>query len=61
MKKITTITLIFFIFFTFYIETDGNIYIESNANDNRSITIDSLVPRRGEQNIISTPEIIINY
>ncbi|WP_343339254.1 hypothetical protein TPELB_15970 [Terrisporobacter petrolearius] len=61
MKKITTITLIFFIFFTFYIETDGNIYIESNANDNRSITIDSLVPKRGEQNIISTPEIIINY
>lgn len=61
MKKITTIALIFLIFFTFYIETDGNICIESNADEDRTITIDSLIPKRGEQNIVSTPEIKINY
>lgn len=61
MKKITAITLIFFIFFTFYIETDGNIYIESNADKDKLITINNLIPKRGDQNIISTPEIKINY
>lgn len=61
MKKIIAIILGFFIFFTFYINTDGNNYIESNVNNEDSITINSLIPKRGEQNIISTPEIKINY
>lgn len=61
MKKITTIFLILFIFFTLYIETDGNNYIESNITEDNTITIQSLIPKRGEQNIISTPEIKINY
>lgn len=61
MKKIITIFLMFFIFFKFYIKTDENIYIESNAYENSFITIESLIPKRGEQNIISTPEIKINY
>ena len=61
MKKITTIVLSFFIFFTCYIETTGNNYIKTNVDENSSITINNLVPKRGEQNIISTPEIKIDY
>lgn len=61
MKKITTILLMFFIFFTCYIETAGNNYIESDVNEDAPITIGNLVPKRGEQNIISTPEIKIDY
>ena len=61
MKKITTILLVFFIFFTCYIETAGNNYIESNVNEDNPITISNLSPKRGEQNIISTPEIKIDY
>lgn len=61
MKKITTVLLVFFIFFTFYIETDGNNYIESNITEENYITINSVIPKRGEQNITSTPEIKINY
>ena len=61
MKKITTILLAVFIFFTFYIETDGNNYIKTNVNEENDITIENLIPKRGEQNIISTPEIKISY
>lgn len=61
MKKITTILLGFFIFFALYIETDSNNYIQSSINDESYITIESLIPKRGEQNIISTPVIKINY
>lgn len=61
MKKLTTIFISLFIFFAFYIKTDGNNYLETNLNDESPITIGNLLPRRGEQNIISTPEIKINY
>lgn len=61
MKKIITILLMFFIFFACYIKIDENFYIESSAYENNLITIESLIPKRGEQNIISTPEIKINY
>lgn len=61
MKKITTIFLAFFIFFNFYIETTGNNYTDNNVNEESEIIIEDLIPKRGEQNIISTPEIKINY
>lgn len=61
MKKIITILLIFFIFFTLYIETDENNYIESAINQENDITIESLIPKRGEQNIVSNPDIKIKY
>lgn len=59
MKKITTILLVIFIFLASYMETDGDNYIKNNNKG--SITIENLIPKRGEQNIISTPEIKINY
>ena len=61
MKKITTILLTVFISFSFCIETEGNNYIKNNVNEENDITIENLMPKRGEQNIISTPEIKISY
>lgn len=61
MKRITIILLSFLIFFTSYMETDRRIYTESYAYENNLFTINNLIPKRGEQNIISTPEIKINY
>ncbi|WP_455538331.1 hypothetical protein [Terrisporobacter sp.] len=60
-KKITTIFLIIFIFLFSYIKTTGDIYIESNDKNVDSIIIEDLIPKRGELNIISSPEIKISY
>ena len=61
LKKIITVFLIIFFFSFSYIKTNGDNYINNNNNDEDSITIESLIPKRGEQNIISTPEIKISY
>ena len=59
LKKIITVFLIIFFFSFSYIKTNGDNYINNNNSDEDSITIESLIPKRGEQNIISTPEIKI--
>ena len=61
LKKIITVFLIIFFFSFSYIKTNGDNYINNNNSDEDSITIESLIPKRGEQNIISTPEIKISY
>ena len=62
LKKITTIILILLISLTSYIETNDNNCIEiNNFNKENQVIIEKLIPNRGEQNIISTPDIKILY
>ena len=49
LKKIITVFLIIFFFSFSYIKTNGDNYINNNNNDEDSITIESLIPKRGEQ------------
>ena len=61
LKKLITLLLSVFIFLNLYISTDCENYIQDNKYDESPFSIKKLIPNRGEQNVVSTPEIKISY